>query len=108
MDNHTNSQNTTELMNQLDRLLTLLLSVPESERPSNAAYYLAKLARYTINRGADYPMIASVWSHGDFEDLTEEEISSDRARKLFALIDRTHNAEIGINWDVLNAALDVY
>ncbi|MBJ6611522.1 MAG: hypothetical protein JG718_14265 [Candidatus Thiothrix moscowensis] len=99
MDEHHN------LQQQLDHLLSTLSSVPETEKPGNAAYYLAKLARYVINRGVDYPMVTAIWVHEDLEEVAEENISEDKASKLFAHIDRTHNAEIGINWDVLDMTL---
>lgn len=97
---------TVTLKRQLDELLITLLSIPESQRPGNAAYYLNRISQYVINQGADCPMVASIWLQEDFDELTEDAISSDKARELFALIDRRHDAEIGINWDVLNAALD--
>lgn len=93
------------LQQRLDQLLSVLSSVPEADKPGNAACYLAKLARYVINCGVDYPMVADIWVHGDLKDVAEAEISADRARRLFAHIDRTLNAEIGINWDVLDMTL---
>jgi hypothetical protein len=94
------------LERQLDALLATLSSIPESQKPGNAAYYLNRISQYVVNRGVDCPMVASIWLEEDFDELTENTIGSDKARELFGIIDRRHDAEIGINWDVLNAALD--
>ena len=94
------------LKRQLEALLTTLSSISASQQPGNAVYYLNRISQYVVNRGVDCPMVAGIWLEEDFDELTENTIGSDKARELFALIDRRHDAEIGINWDVLNAALD--
>ncbi|MDD5394305.1 MAG: hypothetical protein PHE17_14925 [Thiothrix sp.] len=102
----------TELLNQqLEAMMATLAEIPETDMPGNAAHYLNRLVRLVANNGVDEPMVTSYWYTEDFDSVLEdrgEECPIDRgyARKLFALIDRTHNAEIGINWDVLKCALD--
>lgn len=107
----------TQLNQQLSALLDTLMHIPESGLEGNAAHYLEKLARVVLNNGADEPMVASLWYGEDFDAVLEEDsededdeghppISRDHARAMFAGIDRHHNAEVGINWDVLRDALD--
>lgn len=100
---------TLETLNaQLEAVIATLATIPEAEQPGNAAYYLNKLAHWVANQGVDEPMVAPVWSKEDFDELDEgrPSVSRDEARKMFALIDHTHNAEIGVNWDVLKCALE--
>lgn len=119
----------TELLNQqLEAMMITLAQIPETDMPGNAAHYLNRLVHLIANNGVDEPMVTSYWYTEDFDELlnanTDDDsgdgedddskdgeegcvrINRDYARKLFALIDRTHNAEIGINWDVLKCALD--
>lgn len=93
-----------QLDQQLSALLDTLMHIPESGLEGNAAHYLEKLARVVLNHGADEPMVASLWYDEDFIELDGSPVSRDHARAMFAGIGRHHNAEIGINWDVLKAA----
>ena len=102
-----------QLTQQLEALMITLNQIPETDEEGNAAYYLNKLVHLVANQGVDEPMVATFWFDDDFNELLGEEgeppdepISRDRARELFALIDRSHDAHIGVNWDVLEAALD--
>jgi len=94
------------LKRQLDELLTTLNFMPESQQAGNAAYYLKRIADYVSHLGVDEPMVASLWFTEDLEEVSESTIEREQARHIFAVIDRHHNAEVGINWDVLEYAID--
>lgn len=102
-----------QLTRQLEALMITLNQIPETDEEGNAAYYLNKLVHLIANHGVDEPVVCRFWYRDDFDELLSgndeppaESISRDRARALFALIDRSHDASIGINYDVLQAALD--
>lgn len=94
----------TKLEQQLETLMLSLRDIPESSQPGNAAYYLSRLAEIVAARGVNEPLVAALWLKSDLEE--NDTLEKDHARRVFAHIDRTHNAEIGINWDVLNNALE--
>lgn len=94
------------LKQQLNQLLTTLSFTPEAKQAGNAAYYLERLAQYVSNLGADEPMVASIWLQEDLEVIAKQSLERDKSRQIFTQIDRTHDANIGINWDVLSYALD--
>lgn len=94
------------LKRQLDDLLTTLNFITEAQREGNAAYYLKRIAEYVSHCGADEPMAASIWLQEDLEEVAEHPISRDKAREIFAQISHYHDAEVGINWDVLSSALN--
>jgi hypothetical protein len=107
----------TELLNQqLKAMMITLAQIPETDMPGNAAHYLNRLVHLIANNGVDEPMVTYYWYTKDFDELRNGDvdddaegythINRDHASRLFALIDRTHNAEIGINWDVLRCALE--
>lgn len=107
--------NAIEVLNaQLEAVINTLATIPESGQVGNAAHYLNELAHWVVSQGVDEPLIAKIWSQEDFDALSDEDepdenrpaINRDDARAAFALIDRTHNAEIGVNWDVLRCALE--
>ena len=94
------------LKRQLDELLTTLNFIPESQQAGNAAYYLKRIAEYVSHLGNDEPMVASIWMQEDLEEIAKQNINRDAARQIFAHINRSHDANIGINWEVLSYALD--
>ena len=101
----------TENLNaQLEALINTLAAIPATGQPGNASHYLDKLAHWVMNQGVDEPLAVAIWSQEDLDQVQDEagepRISRDQARRSFALIDRTHNTEIGINWDVLKCAID--
>lgn len=96
----------TTLKRQLDELLTTLNFIPEAQHEGNAGYYLKRIADYTAHLGVNEPMVASIWLQEDLEEVAETPIDRNTARHVFASIAHNHDAEIGINWDVLSYALD--
>ncbi len=83
---------------------------------------LSKLQRQNAETAAGYiddlingDMIASYWTiddvkslQGDEDDFTEEErITDEEARQVLKAADHYHDATIGINWEVLQAHLDM-
>lgn len=102
-----------QLTQQLEAMMLTLNQIPETDMEGNAAYYLNKLVHLVANQGVDEPMVGRFWYEDDFNELLGEEgeppdepITRERARDLFALIDRSHDATVGINWEVLQCALD--
>lgn len=102
-----------QLAQQLEALMITLNQIPATDGEGNAAHYLNKLVHLVANQGVDEPMVAICWFDDDFNELLGEEgeppaepISRERARELFAFIDSSHDANIGINWDVLESALE--
>ena len=102
-----------QLAQQLEALMITLNQIPATDGEGNAAHYLNKLVHLVANQGVDEPMVGTFWYDDDFNELLgeegeppEEPITRNRARELFALIDRSHDAYVGVNWDVLQSALD--
>lgn len=102
-----------QLSQQLEALMITLNQIPETDEEGNAAHYLNKLVHLVANQGVDEPMVAVFWFDDDFNELLgeegeppEEPISREQARALFAFIDSSHDANIGINWNVLESALE--
>ena len=44
--------------------------------------------------------IASIWSTQDVESV-DDELTDDEKKEVLYLTERYHNAEVGINWEVL-------
>lgn len=70
----------------------------------------ALLQARALERG---DVMASIWTLEDVYSLCEDwegnitiKITDAEAREVLANAERNHNAEIGINWDVLRAELD--
>src|SRR5258708_1215905 len=74
----------------------------------------AKHAYVKLDPFIDGDSIASVWSVEDVYSLITDEdgepvenaITVEEARQVLKLVDRTHDATIGINWDVLEVGLE--
>lgn len=94
------------LKQQLDQLLTTLSFIPEAKQAGNAAYYLERLANYVSNLGTDEPMVVSLWLQEDLAEIAKQSVERNTARQVFARIDHTHDANIGVNWEVLGCALE--
>jgi hypothetical protein len=103
---------TERLNQQLKAMMATLAEIPETDMPGNAAYYLNRVVQLVADKGVDEPLVTSYWHFEDLDWLlcgrADAEgytpTNRDYARKLFALVSGTHNAEIGINWDVLRCA----
>lgn len=59
----------------------------------------------------DGNVVASVWTIADVKSLVDEDderepVTDDEAREVLELADEQHDANYGINWDVLNSHLD--
>src|SRR5438128_10763937 len=82
------------------------LSESQKEDAEAAAGYIGHLI--TGDMIASYWTIDDVKSLQDDEDeFTEEEpITDEEAREALKLTDETHDATLGINWDVLRESLD--
>ena len=55
--------------------------------------------------------IAVSWTTSDVLDRAEQKgitLSEDKAKEILQTILRRHDAEIGINWDVIDANIDMY
>lgn len=52
-----------------------------------------------------HTQIASVWSVEDVQSL-DESLTDEQAMKVLEFAERKHDAEIGINWDVLQMHID--
>jgi hypothetical protein len=55
--------------------------------------------------------ISIVWCTEDVLHTAKEmdiELTTDQAREILGLLDRKHDAEIGINWDVISSMIDIY
>jgi hypothetical protein len=55
--------------------------------------------------------ISIVWCTEDVLHTAEEmniELTTDQAREILGLLDRNHDANIGISWDVISSMIDIY
>lgn len=55
--------------------------------------------------------ISIVWCTEDVLHTAKEmdiELTTDQAREILGLLDRKHDSEIGINWDVISSMIDIY
>jgi hypothetical protein len=103
----------TALLNQqLEAMMITLNQIPETDLPGNAAYYLNHLVHLVANNGVDEPLVGKFWHQEDLNerlqerDMVSQPVTREHARELFAMIDRTHDAEMGINYGVLDCALE--
>ncbi len=93
------------------RALDYLMANADLTKDEMAA---AKHAYVKLDPFIDGDSIASVWSVEDVYSLITDEdgepvenaITVGEARQVLRLVDRTHDATIGINWDVLEVGLE--
>ena len=50
-------------------------------------------------------IIVITWSTNDVLDVRED-LSEEQAEKVLLMVEREHNADVGINWDVLRETAD--
>lgn len=94
-----------KLNEQLEALIETLSLIPEAEQPGNGAYYLLSLAKAVGCDGIDAPMVVDMWFMDSLESLSEQKLSRDQARAIYAKIDRELDANDGITWSTLEDAL---
>lgn len=65
------------------------------------------MAKIVMVRGN--PVIQDQWDADDIMSVAEKmdiELTEDQIREVMKLIVQTHDANIGINWDVIGSAID--
>lgn len=65
------------------------------------------MAKIVMVRGN--PVIQDQWDADDIMSVAENmdiELTEDQIREVMELIVQTHDANIGINWDVIGSAID--
>jgi len=66
------------------------------------------MARLIKNEGQQW-LIRDEWCEDDITDQCEqigEELTQDETRRVLEIIVKSHDAEIGINWNSINSAID--
>jgi hypothetical protein len=82
-------------------------SQPESEIGiENLAHYLQLLESSSWRSIPDPDRICHVWHVDDVLSLNKG-LDRTQARAVLQLVAETHNAEVGINWEVLSIAADI-
>jgi DNA gyrase/topoisomerase IV subunit B len=60
----------------------------------------------TLIREGGQWVIRSDWDEDDVRGQTDEDLTDEQVEKIMRLIVDTHDACIGINWDVIDSAID--
>lgn len=73
----------------------------ENYPPGTAGYALLSVLRNIEyeGRGLLTPMLAPVWCEDDVKEVSPSPDVD--AKEVFALVNKWHDAEVGINWEVL-------
>ena len=60
--------------------------------------------------GQEKDTISLSWSIQDVQEntLNERDISDDQARAILQLVNKNHDANVGVNWEVLDVWADYY
>ena len=65
--------------------------------------------RYLINRLFSPDWMAIYWHISDIQDAAGDlPMSAEDAREILEELDEDHNANVGINWDVINVCVDAW
>lgn len=83
------------------KTITITLNVPDNFSDFDAS----QLARH-CEMLADPDWIAVFWCTDDVKSVAPH-LSNDEAREVLQVADRRHDAELGINWDVLETIADM-
>ena len=60
----------------------------------------------TLIRENNQWVIRSDWDEDDIRSQTNEDLTDEQIEKIMQLIVRSHDACIGINWNVIDCAID--
>lgn len=61
--------------------------------------------RFELMNRSDSDVICSIWQVEDVQERRPD-LTVEQCREVLRSIERHHNAEIGINWDVIDAVAD--
>ena len=78
---------------------TITITAPEGANLRDAAHY----AEMSVN--PDF--LLSVWHIDDVKESSDHDLTDAQCREVLRRVDRHHDANIGINWDVINFHADM-
>jgi hypothetical protein len=64
-----------------------------------------KRAKDWAERGADHNWFSSFWHISDVQEVRQD-LSDEQARDVLRFMEHYHDANIGINWDFIEACID--